>query len=129
MIHDAARPLVTQGLIERVLERLLHGDVDGVIPAVHLTDTIKRVDGNSVIETVDRATLVAVQTPQAFRLAVLQDAFANDQLDATDDAAMVERNGGTVVFVMGDPMNIKITIPEDLAIARAYLANAADGHD
>lgn len=126
MIHDAARPLVTQDLIRRVLERLHQGDVDGVVPVLPVTDTLKRVDGESVLETIDRVALVSVQTPQAFRLSVLRDALANDQLDATDDAALVERNGGTVVSVMGDPKNIKITLPDDLSMARAYLAEGSD---
>jgi 2-C-methyl-D-erythritol 4-phosphate cytidylyltransferase len=126
LIHDAARPLISTELITRVVERSMVGDVDGVIPALPVADTIKRVDGESVVETVDRSTLVSVQTPQAFRLSVLRDAHAVDQLDATDDAAMVERRGGTVVQVMGDPMNFKITVPEDLVLADAHLRAAAD---
>ena len=126
LIHDAARPLITAVLIARVMERSLVGDVDGVIPAIPVTDTIKRVDGESVLETVDRSTLVSVQTPQAFRLSVLREAHSADQTDATDDAAMVERQGGTVVQVMGDPMNFKITVPEDLVLASAYLRAATD---
>ena len=126
LVHDAARPLITAELIARVRERSLAGDVDGVIPAIPVTDTIKRVDGESVLETVDRSTLVSVQTPQAFRLSVLREAHSADQTDATDDAAMVERQGGTVVQVMGDPMNFKITVPEDLVLASAYLRAATD---
>ena len=126
LVHDAARPLITAVLIARVMERSLVGDVDGVIPAIPVTDTIKRVDGESVLETVDRSTLVSVQTPQAFRLSVLREAHSADQTDATDDAAMVERQGGTVVQVMGDPMNFKITVPEDLVLASAYLRAATD---
>ena len=74
-----------------------------------------------MIDTVERSGLVSVQTPQAFRLSVLREAHAGDQLDATDDAAMVERIGGTVVHVMGDPMNFKITVPMDLELAGAYV--------
>lgn len=128
LIHDAARPLVTTELIERVLARASMGDVDGVIPAIPVTDTLKRVQEESVLATVDRGGLVAVQTPQAFRVPVLRAAHASDLTDATDDAALVERADGTVVAVTGDPMNFKITIPEDLAIARAYLA-AVSLHD
>jgi 2-C-methyl-D-erythritol 4-phosphate cytidylyltransferase len=126
LIHDAARPLITVELIARVVERLLVGDVDGVIPSIPVADTIKRVDGETVLETVDRSTLVSVQTPQAFRLSVVRDAHGADRLDATDDAAMVERNGGTVVHVMGDPANLKITFPEDLVLASALLRTVAE---
>lgn len=128
LVHDAARPLITKDLVERILDRASAGDVDGVIPAIPLTDTTKRVDGESVLETIDRSSLISVQTPQAFRLSVLRDAHEGDQFDATDDAAMVERNGGSVVHVMGDPMNIKITFPDDLAIARSFLSARSD-HD
>jgi 2-C-methyl-D-erythritol 4-phosphate cytidylyltransferase len=123
LVHDAARPLVTAELVERVLERCVVGDTDGVIPAIPLVDTVKRVDGESVIATVDRSLLVSVQTPQAFRLSVLRSAHLRDGSDATDDATMVERIGGTVVHVMGEVRNLKITVPEDLAVARSY-ANA-----
>jgi 2-C-methyl-D-erythritol 4-phosphate cytidylyltransferase len=128
LIHDAARPLVTPELIQRVVARASVGDVDGVIPAIPVTDTLKRVQEESILATLDRDGLVAVQTPQAFRVPVLKAAHSSDATDATDDAALVERAGGTVVTVMGDPMNFKITMPEDLAIARSYLA-AADLHD
>lgn len=121
LIHDAARPLVTPQLISRVLARALVGDVDGVIPAIPVADTLKRVQGKRVLETVDRETLVAVQTPQAFALPVLRAAHGSDSSDATDDAGLVERANGTVVTVMGDPMNLKITVPRDLEIARAYV--------
>lgn len=126
LVHDAARPLLTVELIARVVDRVMVGDVDGVVPAIPVADTIKRVDGESVLETVDRSALVSVQTPQAFRLSVLKDAHGADQVDATDDAAMVERQGGTVVRVMGDPMNLKITVPNDLMLAGAHLRAAAD---
>jgi len=123
LVHDAARPLVTVELIERVVERALRDDVDGVVPAIPLTDTIKRVDGERAQATVDRSSLVAVQTPQAFRLSTLVDAHRNDRMDATDDAGMVERAGGSVVQVAGDPMNIKITYPIDLDVAASFLAS------
>lgn len=126
LVHDAARPLITADLVERVLERCAVGDVDGVIPAIPVVDTIKRVAGESVVATVDRSELVSVQTPQAFRLSVLREAHAVDGVDATDDATMVERIGGTVVHVMGDEKNLKITVPEDLKVARAHLNTAAD---
>lgn len=126
LIHDAARPLVTRCVVERVLQRASLGDVDGVIPAIPLTDTIKRIDGEFVVATADRLALVAAQTPQAFRFDVLNAAHARSDDDATDDAALVERGGGAVVHVMGDPSNIKITYPGDLAIARACLESKPD---
>lgn len=126
LIHDAARPLATCDLVERVLLRAFVGDVDGVVPAIPLTDTIKRIDGEVVVATVDRLGFVAVQTPQAFRFGVLKAAHAANDDDATDDAALVERANGTVVQVMGDPMNIKVTYPVDLAIARVYLEARPD---
>ncbi len=128
LIHDAARPLVSVDLIQRLLDRMADGDVDGVIPALPLVDTVKRVDGETVIATVDRSALVSVQTPQAFRLSSLRNAHIADEADATDDASMVERNGGTVVQVMGDAKNLKITVPDDLVVARAHLSSVAD-HD
>lgn len=128
LIHDAARPLVTVALVARVRERVGRDDVDAVVPAVPLTDTIKRIDGDLVEATVDRTGLVAVQTPQGFRLSTLVEAHGSDQTDATDDAAMVERLGGTVVHVPGDPMNIKITFPGDIDVASALLSTRVS-HD
>jgi 2-C-methyl-D-erythritol 4-phosphate cytidylyltransferase len=121
LIHDAARPLITPRLIDRVLARASIGDVDGVVPAIPLADTLKRVQGEKVIATVDREALAAVQTPQAFAVSVLRAAHKSDAHDATDDAGLVERADGTVVTVMGDPSNLKITVPEDLEMARAYV--------
>ena len=84
-----------------------------------MADTLKRVDGGRVVSTVDRSALVAVQTPQAFRLAVLRQAHAADaSIDATDDAMLVESFGGTVDVVAGDPNNIKVTHPGDLERVR-----------
>lgn len=119
LIHDAARPLVTAKLVRSVIERLLVGDVAGVVPVVPVRDTLKRVAGDYVIETVDRSDLVAVQTPQGFDLAALRSAHAVANGDATDDASMVELTGGTIVVVDGDPANLKVTYPEDLAVAEA----------
>lgn len=119
LIHDAARPLVTAKLVRSVIERLLVGDVAGVVPVVPVRDTLKRVAGDYVIETVDRSDLVAVQTPQGFDLAALRSAHAVANGDATDDASMVESTGGTIAVVDGDPANLKVTYPEDLAVAEA----------
>lgn len=119
LIHDAARPLLTAALVQRVITRLQIGDVDGVVPAVAVRDTIKRVAGERIVETMDRSEVVAVQTPQGFDLRVLRAAHEVAGFDATDDASMVEASGGTVVFVDGDPANIKVTYPEDLPVAEA----------
>lgn len=119
LIHDAARPLVTADLVRRVIDRLLMGDVAGVVPAIPIRDTLKRVAEDIVVETVDRADLVAVQTPQGFDLETLRAAHAASGADATDDASMVEAIGGTIAIVGGDPANLKVTYPEDLAVAEA----------
>ena len=103
----------------------VHAGADAVIPAVPVTDTVKRVRHDEhgdavVVETLDRTHLVAVQTPQAFRADLLRAAHA-DGADATDDAALVEAVGGTVVVVPGEATNLKITGPDDLAVATALL--------
>jgi 2-C-methyl-D-erythritol 4-phosphate cytidylyltransferase len=123
LIHDAARPLVGVGLIAAVVAAIAGTGVDGAIPVIPVTDTIKRVEGSRIGETVDRSTLVAVQTPQGFLTQALLDAHRTlPTADVTDDATLVERNGGIVVIVDGDMANIKITFPGDLAMAEAILA-------
>ncbi|MEX0825382.1 MAG: 2-C-methyl-D-erythritol 4-phosphate cytidylyltransferase [Acidimicrobiia bacterium] len=121
LVHDAARPLVTPSLVRRVIDRLAVGDADGVVPAIPVRDTIKRVDGESVVETVERSALVAVQTPQGFLLESLRAAHAADDNDASDDALLIEWWGGTVVMVPGEESNLKITYAGDLSIAEALL--------
>lgn len=122
LIHDAARPLVRVGLIASVVTAMSGIGVHGAIPAVAVTDTIKRNDGGRIVETVDRSDLVAVQTPQGFRVEALLNAHGRFPADdATDDAALVERNGGTVVIVDGDRANLKITFACDLVMAEAIL--------
>jgi 2-C-methyl-D-erythritol 4-phosphate cytidylyltransferase len=121
-VHDAARPLASAELFARVVAAVRAG-ADGAIPAVAVTDTIKVVDGGgAVVDTPDRATLVAVQTPQAFRADVLRAAHAAGGAD-TDDAAAVERHGGRVVTVPGEAWNRKITDRDDLEWVRAWLAS------
>lgn len=124
VVHDAARPLASADLHQAVVAAV-HAGADAVIPAVPVTDTIKHVahdgSGRSVVtDTPDRSTLVAVQTPQAFRADILRDAHATSA-GATDDAALVEALGATVVVIDGEPTNIKITGPNDLAIAAILL--------
>ncbi|HXD68609.1 MAG TPA: 2-C-methyl-D-erythritol 4-phosphate cytidylyltransferase [Gaiellales bacterium] len=123
LVHDAARPFASAELVDRVLAALdAH---DGAIPALPVTDTVKRVHGGVVAETLERGELRAVQTPQAFRAAVLRRAYeapAGAVRDATDCASLVEAAGFAVAAVAGEPENVKITAPDDLARAEARLA-------
>lgn len=119
VVHDAARPFASASLFAAVVAAVEAG-ADAAIPGVAVTNTMKRVEGEQVVETVDRSHLVEVQTPQAFAAAVLRAAHA-DEPDATDDAALVEAGGGRVVVVEGDPANFKLTHPHDLTVARALL--------
>ena len=116
-VHDAARPLASAELYQRVIDAV-SGGADAAIPGIPVADTIKVIDGAGVvIDTPDRSSLVAVQTPQAFRASVLRAAHA-DGGEATDDAALVESSGGRVVVVPGEANNRKITHPGDLEWAR-----------
>ena len=119
VVHDAARPLATADLFVSVIAAVRAG-ADGAVPGLAVADTLKRVDDVRVTATVDRVGLVAVQTPQAFAAGILRAAHAT-RADATDDAALVETIGGTVVVVPGDPRNLKVTGPADLMIAAALL--------
>lgn len=118
-VHDAARPLASKELFRRVIDAVGAG-ADAVVPGVSVADTVKRVDGGVVVETLPRDRLVAVQTPQAFRADVLRAAHRGGGVD-TDDAALVEALGVAVHVVAGEPANRKITLPDDLAWARAYI--------
>jgi 2-C-methyl-D-erythritol 4-phosphate cytidylyltransferase len=122
-VHDAARPLASPALFAAVVDAVA-GGADGAVPAVPVTDTVKVVDAAGVVvDTLDRTTLVAIQTPQGFRADVLRRAHAGGP-EATDDAALVERTGGRVVTVPGEPWNRKITSPDDLDWARQRLTQA-----
>jgi 2-C-methyl-D-erythritol 4-phosphate cytidylyltransferase len=125
-VHDAARPLASPALYERVIAAVTRG-APAAIPVVPVTDTIKIVSAQgNVVDTPDRSTLVAVQTPQAFRADVLRAAHAQAQIDhrvATDDASLVEALGAEVVVVAGDIDNRKITTPDDLEWAQRLLAS------
>src|SRR6266516_3568513 len=119
LVHDAARPLVTDEVVGRVLESLGEG-WDGVVPGVPVADTVKRVRGDEVVETVSRDDLVAVQTPQAFVATVLRSAAAGGA-EASDCAALVERAGGRVKVVPGDPRLRKVTDAADLELIALWL--------
>jgi 2-C-methyl-D-erythritol 4-phosphate cytidylyltransferase len=119
LVHDAARPLVPGEVIERLLAALNEG-WDGAIPGLPLADTVKRVREGSVVETLPRDELAAVQTPQAFVATVLREAVADDA-EATDCASLVEARGGRVLVVEGDPRLLKVTTPTDLALIESWL--------
>jgi 2-C-methyl-D-erythritol 4-phosphate cytidylyltransferase len=120
LVHDAARPLLPDEVIQRVLGALNEG-WDGGVPALPLADTIKRVERGRVVETLPRAGLVAAQTPQAFLAPVLREALAAGLEGATDCASLVERRGGRITTVAGDPRLLKVTTPEDLALVESWL--------
>jgi 2-C-methyl-D-erythritol 4-phosphate cytidylyltransferase len=120
-VHDAARPLAAPALFEAVIGAVRAG-ADGAVPGIAVTDTIKVIDeAGRILATPDRATLVAVQTPQAFRADVFRRAHGTGA-EGTDDAALVEAIGGTVVVVPGDPANRKLTVAADLDWARRQVA-------
>lgn len=118
VVHDGARPLATAALFARVVEAVRQG-ADAAVPGVAVTDTLRRRSGAPV----DRDDLVAVQTPQAFRAPALRRAHAG-QAEATDDASLVEAEGGKVIVVDGAPANLKITRPVDLLVAETLLRHA-----
>lgn len=125
LVHDAARPLVQDAVIDRLLKALIAG-YDGAVPGLPLADTVKRWRGGVVVETPPRAELVAVQTPQAFLADVLRSALrTGDLAAATDDASLVEAAGGRVTVVEGDPRLMKVTGPDDVARALALLEAGA----
>ncbi len=125
LIHDGSRCLTSPDLIRRVISAAREGTVpDGVVPTLPVSDTIKVVGEDSAVQkTLDRTQLHATQTPQAFRLEVLQKLYTSEALfeGATDDAFLVERSGGEVKTVAGEKTNIKLTSPEDLFFAEAIL--------
>lgn len=120
IVHDAARPLVSEEVLERVLAPLSEG-WDGVVPGLPLTDTVKSVDGDRVAGTESREKLVAVQTPQAFLAPKLREAYAGDLTGATDCSSLVEACGGRVKVVQGDPRLLKVTTQADLEQVAAWL--------
>ena len=120
LVHDAARPLVSPEVVDRVLAALGEG-WDGAVPALAVSDTLKRAADGQVVETVERAGLYAAQTPQGFVAETLRRALANGE-GGTDCAALVEAAGGRVVLVEGDARLLKVTTPADLALVEALLA-------
>ena len=121
LVHDAARPLVGDEVIERLLGALGEG-FEGAVPGLAVPDTLKRVERGVVVETVERSDVVGVQTPQAFTATALRTAFAGELGGATDCASLVERTGGRVRVVEGDPRLLKVTTPDDLELVERLLA-------
>jgi 2-C-methyl-D-erythritol 4-phosphate cytidylyltransferase len=119
LVHDAARPIVPEEVIERLLTALNEG-WDGAIPVLPLPDTVKRVEGDQVVETIDRKGLAMVQTPQAFVATALRDAVASGG-EASDCSALVEARGGRIKAVPGDPRLVKVTEPADLELVASWL--------
>lgn len=119
LIHDAARPFLSAEVIARLLEGL--SDADGALPALPVADSLRRGDQGLVVGAIDRENLWRAQTPQAFLLKTIRDAYAAwpDDEVATDEAAVVERAGGRVRLIAGDPRLMKLTYPEDFAMAEA----------
>jgi 2-C-methyl-D-erythritol 4-phosphate cytidylyltransferase len=123
LVHDAARPLLPPDVVGRLVEALGQG-FDGAVPALPVSDTVKRVDGDVVVETLARDGLVAVQTPQAFVADVLRAALrarVDSTQASTDCATLVEQNGGRVRVVAGDERLLKVTTPADLERVAAWL--------
>jgi 2-C-methyl-D-erythritol 4-phosphate cytidylyltransferase len=126
VVHDAARPLVSAELVERCVAGL-DGGVDAVIAAAPVTDTVKEASDGIVVRTLARERLWAVQTPQVFRRAALEDALCQPDealAAATDDAGLIEARGGRVRIVESSPRNLKVTTPTDLALAELLLADS-----
>lgn len=122
VVHDAVRPLFSNALLEKVLAGC--EKFDGCIPALALRDTVKQISGEEVKATIARESLRLAQTPQAFRSKALLQAFARaerEQFLGTDEAALVEHDGGRIAWVEGEETNLKITMPGDLKIAELFL--------
>jgi 2-C-methyl-D-erythritol 4-phosphate cytidylyltransferase len=122
LVHDAARPLLSDEVVERVVAALGAG-WDGAVPALPVPDTVKRIEGDRVVETLDRRELVTVQTPQAFIASVLREALAGEIAGASDCASLVEARGGRVTVVEGDRWLLKVTSEEDLALVESWLSS------
>lgn len=119
LVHDVARPLLSADLLRRILEAA--AEHPAVVPVVPIADTVKEVSADRVVGTADRSRLAAVQTPQAFSTDLLRRALAASDLDATDDAGLVEALGEIVRTVPGDLRNFKITEAADLELASLLL--------
>lgn len=127
VVHDAARALTPPEMVHRVVDMVL-GGAPAVVPVVPVADTVKRVDGSAIHETLDRSALRAAQTPQGFDLRLLREANRRYLAEkpafvATDDASLMEWFGVPVIAVEGDPMAFKITTPLDLKLAESVVGS------
>jgi len=133
LVHDAARPFILPDLVRLVVERAL--EVGAAVPVLPVTDTLKRIDHDRIVETVPRNDLVRAQTPQGFRTEVLRRALASARTPSTpsthrtptDDVGWIEIVGGAIAAVPGDARNLKITTPADLELARFLLTSTHPG--
>lgn len=120
-VHDGARPLAGPDIMERVVSAVESG-AHGVVPAIPVTDSLRRISSGGISDAVDRAVFRAVQTPQAFCGTVLRKAYSLPyRPDFTDDASVAEATGATIAIVEGSPKNIKITHPADIVLAETYM--------
>ncbi|MDA1478181.1 2-C-methyl-D-erythritol 4-phosphate cytidylyltransferase [Bacillus changyiensis] len=122
LVHDGARPFIKQEHIEQLVKKA--NETGAAIVAVPVKDTIKRVQDDEITGTIERSSLWAAQTPQAFRLSILMNAHLKAEATGffgTDDASLVEEAGGKVAIIQGDYQNIKLTTPDDLLVAEAIL--------
>lgn len=127
LIHDGARPFVGPRLFQTLLAKL--ADFDGVIPALPVRDTVKKIEGPRVLSTQDRETLRLVQTPQAFRfdtILELHEKAAGENFLGTDDASLLERYGRTVGWVEGPIHNLKVTVPQDIDLLEHLFSRAKE---
>jgi len=130
LIHDGVRPLIEKSLVEKIIRNMSDSMsdqeyYDGIIPGVPLKDTIKESTGDIVKKTLKRDSLWAIQTPQAFlykRIMRAYETAIKESFYSTDDAALIERDNGKMKIITGSYTNIKITTPEDLAIAEFFLS-------
>lgn len=130
LIHDGVRPLIEKALVEKILRHMSDSMSDqeysdGIIPGVPLKDTIKEAEGDIVRKTLKRDSLWAIQTPQVFHYKSIMRAYETAMIErfySTDDAALIERYKGRMKVMIGSYTNIKITTPEDLAIAEFFLS-------
>ncbi len=128
-VHDAARPLFSEATFHAVLAAAR--ETGAALPVVPVTDTIHVMNDDAMVtQTLDRSMLAAAQTPQCFRADILRDILVRAQLEGiegTDEAGLAARFGYTVKAIAGDPRNLKITVPEDLAIAESYIQQWSQG--
>jgi 2-C-methyl-D-erythritol 4-phosphate cytidylyltransferase/2-C-methyl-D-erythritol 2,4-cyclodiphosphate synthase len=127
LVHDSARSLASTGLFDRVAQTVFENQI-GVIPTLHVADTIKKYKGDVIQETIERSDLVRAQTPQGFPASVLVAAHVGATEEFTDDAALIQSIGGTVMMIEGEEQAMKITTSEDFERAQTYLlAHARTG--